>query len=318
MMGLRSHTDFISIYLINTALRLCVLVVFVIDLRYSICFAAGPDSTGVQPVVSVSVDSAAVDPEMADPSHDPSTIFEITDPSQPPAHWVTPVGDSTYVLDAFDYPRFLNSYPDKIWGGVSGWRYSKTKKEDVYYRILQEDNNHYLSAKTKGGAVNFGREAKVTYRGREIKASLRLFQKLRWRWRVHDLPEGSDETDDDKNDSAAGVRLIIGRRTLNPLAGKSLKYIWSETLPKGTVISSSRQYTIVLRSGKDDLGKWVWEEVNAYQDYRRLFGGDPRPVDLLGLLTDSNNTGTVVAADYDDIIFIIPRPTVEKNSENTE
>ena len=259
---------------------------------------------------------------MVDPSSrpglDPSTTLKITDPTQPPAHWVTPGGDSTAVFETFDYPRFLNTYPDKIWQGISGWRYSKTKKEDVYYRILQEDNNHYLSAKTKGSAVDFGREAKLTYRGREIKASLRLFQKLRWRWRVHDLPEGSDETDGDKNDSAAAVRLIIGKSSLNPLAGKALKYIWSATLPKGTVISSSRQHVIVLRSGTDDLGKWVWEEVNAYQDYRRLFGGDPRPVDYLGLLTDSNNTETVVAADYDDIIFIIPRPTVEMNPENSE
>ena len=208
----------------------------------------------------------------------------------------------------------MNSYPDKIWEGRSGWRFSKTKKEDVYYRILQEDNNHYLNAKTKGGAVNFGREAKITYRGREIKASLRSFRKLRWRWRVHNFPEGSDETDDDKNDSAAAVRLVFG--TSAP--AKKLKYIWSATLPPGTVIKGWNQYTIVLRSGTDDLGKWVWEEVNAYQDYRRLFGGDPRPVDVLALLTDSNNTETVVEADYDDIIFIIPRPTVEKNPENTE
>ena len=321
MMGLRSHTDFISIYLINMVLRLCVLVVFVIDLRYSICFAAGPDSTVVQPVVSVSVDSTVVDPAMTDPSRpglDSSTILKITDPSQPPSHWITPAGDSTRVLDAFDYPRFLNTFPDNIWQGRSGLLYRETKKSDVYYRILEEDNNHYLNAKTKGSAVNFGREAKVTFRGREINISLRLFQKLRWRWRVHDLPEGSDETDSDKNDSAAAVRLVIGASKWNPRAAKSLKYIWSETLPKGTVISSSRQHMIVLRSGTDDLGKWVWEEVDAYQDYRRLFGGDPRPVDFLGLLTDSNNTETVVAADYDDITFIIPRPTVEKNPGNTE
>ncbi len=310
-MGLRSHTDFISIYLINMALKLCVLAVLVIDLRYSLCFAAGPDSTGVQPVVSVSVDSTAVDPVAVDPS----TILKITDPSQLPSHWVTPAGDSTRVFETFDYPQFLNSYPDKIWEGRSGWRYAKTKKSDVYYRILEEDNNHYLNAKTKGGAVNFGREAKVTFRGREIKANVRLFQKLRWRWRVHDLPEGADETDSDKNDSAAAVRLIFGTSILS---GKSLKYIWSATLPKGTVIPSDRQYVIVLRSGTDDMGKWVWEEVNAYQDYRRLFGGDPRPVDVLALLTDSNNTGTVVAADYDDITFIIPRPTVEMNPEDTE
>lgn len=321
MMGLRSHTDFISIYLINMVLRLCVLVVFVIDLRYSICFAAGPDSTVVQPVVSVSVDSTVVDsllstdPAMNDPSRsdlDPSTTLEITDPTQPPAHWVTPAGDSTSVLDAFDYPRFLNTYPDKIWQGLSGRR--KLKKEDVYYRILQEDNNHYLAAKTKGGAVDFGREAKVPFRGREINVSLRSFRNLRWRWRVHQLPEGSDETDGDKNDSAAAVRLVFG----TTMFAKRLKYIWSATLPKGTVIKTWNQYTIVLRSGTDDSKKWVWEEVNAYQDYRRLFGGDPRPVDFLALLTDSNNTGTVVAADYDDITFIIPRPTVEMNPEDTE
>lgn len=309
MMGFCSHTGFkrVCTGLKGMVFWLCVLVAFATDFRY--CFAAAPDSTATP----VSVDPAVADPPR--PGLDPSTTLKITDPTQPPAHWVTPAGDSTRVLETFDYPKFLNSYPDKIWEGRSGWRYSKTKKSDVYYRILQEDNNHYLNGKTKGGAVNFGREAKVTFRGREIKANVRLFQKLRWRWRVHDLPEGTDETDSDKNDSAAAVRLIFGTSILS---GKSLKYIWSATLPTGTVIESSRQYTIVLRSGTDDLGKWVWEEVNAYQDYRRLFGGDPRPVDVLALLTDSNNTGTVVEADYDDIIFIIPRPAVETNPENTE
>ena len=162
--------------------------------------------------------------------------------------------------------------------------------------------------------MGLGREAKVTFRGREINASLRLFRNLRWRWRVHDFPEGSDETDDDKNDSAAAVRLVFGTN----MFAKRLKYIWSATLPKGTVIKGWNQYTIVLRSGTEERKKWVWEEVDAYQDYRRLFGGDPRPVDYLGLLTDSNNTKTTVAADYDDITFIIPRPTVEMNPEDTE
>ena len=120
------------------------------------------------------------------------------------------------------------------------------------------------------------------------------------------MPEGSNENDSGKNDSAAAVRLVFDT---NPLLGKSLKYIWSETLPKGTIIKSRNQYIVVLRSGSGETGEWVWEEVNAYEDYRRLFGGDPRPVDLVGLLTDSDNTKTLVKADYDDITFIIPRPT---------
>lgn len=279
----------LRLHLINIVFMVCAIGVPVAG--------ANPDSTAVQPGVSVPVNAMPL-----------STSLAIGDPSQPPAHWVTPFGDSTCVLESFDYPRFLNTYPDKIWEGRSGWRYSKTRKSEVYYRILIEGDNYYLSAETQGGAVNFGREAKLRYRGAEIKANLRLFQKLRWRWRVHRLPEGSDETDSDKNDSAAAVRLLFGT---GAFSGKSLKYIWSATLPVGTVIESNRQHVVVLRSGADELGKWIWEEVNAYKDYRRLFGGDPRPADALGLLTDSNNTKTVVSADYDDITFIIPRPIDE-------
>jgi hypothetical protein len=225
--------------------------------------------------------------------------------SHPPDNWDFPQGDSTRVLDDFEHPDFVGSYPESVWEGRSGFFYSVTPKEDVYYHIAYEDGNHYLSAQTEGHAVNFGRKAIITFRGREVNANLRLHKKLRWRWRVHSLPSGSDENSGNLNDSAAAVRLVFGT---NPISGKSLKYIWSETLPVGTIINSKGQYIIVLRSGKQDLGKWVWEEVNAYDDYHRLFGGDPRPVDLLGLLTDSNNTKSFVKADYDDISFMIPRP----------
>ena len=276
--------------------------------------AANSDSTTAvnQPLLTSPADSTAIDSLFfADPiatDFDLPKMIEVADPNQPPAHWVTPTGDSTFVLETFDYPRYLNRYPDDVWEGRSGRFYSKTSRGEVYYRIQKEGDNFYLNAQTEGDAVNFGRATKVIYHDRETKANLRLFQKLRWRWRVHNLPEGADQTDNYKNDSAAAVRLVFGT---NPLSGKSLKYIWSATLPIGTVIKSRNQYVIVLRSGEEELGKWVWEEENAYEDYRRLFGGDPRPSDLLGLLTDSNNTKSFVKADYDDITFIIPRPTAE-------
>jgi hypothetical protein len=235
---------------------------------------------------------------------DPIDLTSEPDPNQPPLKWVTPSGDSTHVLDEFEYPKYLNTYPEDIWEGRSGWIYSKTPKAEVYYKIQKEGENHYLAAQIKGDAVNFGRKAIIKRRGRESNANLRLYQKLRWRWRIHNLPSGSDERESDTNDSAAAMRLVFGTN----LSAKSLKYIWSETLPVGTIIKSRGQYVIVLRSGKENLGKWVWEEVNAYEDYVRLFGGNPRPVDVLGVLTDSNNTETFVKADYDDITFIIPRP----------
>ena len=231
------------------------------------------------------------------------------DPNQPPPSWITPSGDSTQVLDNFEYPKFLGSYPDDIWEGRSGLFYSKTDKKDVYYKIQKEDENHYLSAEIEGDAVNFGRDTKIKFRGRETNANLRLYQKLRWRWRVHSLPEGSDERKGKTNDSAAAVRLIF---RLSISGGKAIKYIWSATLPVGTVIDDGGLKVIVLESGTEKLGQWVWEEVNVYEDYRRLFGGDPRPPEAIALLTDSNNTKSFAKADYDDITFIIPRPVKDE------
>lgn len=223
-----------------------------------------------------------------------------SDPNTPPANWAMPAGDSLLVIDTFDYEKEIGSFPENVWEGRSGWRYAKTDKNKVYYKIVKEDENLYLAAETKGEAVNFGREAKV---------NLRLYKKLRWRWRVHNLPEGANENDSDKNDSAAAVRIIIGT---SALSAKAIKYVWSATLPPGTEVDSGRLKVIVLESGPEKMGQWVWEEVNVYDDYVRLFGGDPRPADAFGLLTDSDNTDSFVKADYDDIIYVIPRPdTVE-------
>ena len=272
--------------------------------------AAEPQTTPNTPRTQIPKQPTPQDTLKTSPQNiDPPPLPIEPDPNQPPPDWVTPSGDSTQVLDNFEYPQALGTYPEEVWEGRSGWLYSTTPKEEVYYKIQKEEDNLYLSAQTKGHAVNFGRKAVIKFRGRENNANLRLHKKLRWRWRVRSLPTGSDEQEGNTNDSAAAVRLVFGT---NPLSGKSLKYIWSETLPVGTIIKSKGQYAVVLRSGKEDLGKWVWEEVNAYEDYRQLFGGDPRSVDLLGLLTDSNNTKSFVKADYDDITFIIPRPDTNK------
>ena len=214
--------------------------------------------------------------------------------ADPPAHLYTPSRDSVLILEQFEYPEQLGRFP-RNWEGRVGWRQRKTKKkEDLYYRIQSENGDHFLRAETVGKATNAGRPVKV---------NLRVWKKLRWRWRVHSLPAGGNENDKKTNDSAAAVRLVFGggRRI------KTLKYVWSATLPVGTETKSpltGSTKVIVLRSGKKKTGKWIWEEVNAYEDYRRLFGSDPRLVGAVALITDSDNTKTHVKADYDDISFL--------------
>lgn len=230
--------------------------------------------------------------------------------ADPPEGLHTPSRDSMHVLERFDYPDHIGKLPD-TWEGRTVWR-RRVDKKDLYYTVQTEDDDFFLRASTTGKAINIGRKAGV---------NLRIFNRLRWRWRVLKLPRGGNEKIKDKNDSAAAVRLVFH----GGMIPKTLKYVWSATLPVGTETESplnSRTKVVVLESGASKLGKWVWEEVDAYEDYKRLFGGEPRPVKFLAVITDSDNTRSPVIADYDDFAFLIGPPdtikTAPPDSEETQ
>jgi hypothetical protein len=58
----------------------------------------------------------------------------------------------------------------------------------------------------------------------------------------------------------------------------------------------------VLESGAEKLGKWVFEQVDAYENYRRVYDGKPKKRTIgLAILTDANSTDSYAAAAYADI-----------------
>lgn len=208
-----------------------------------------------------------------------------------------PAGDSTIVIETFDYPKQIGKFP-KTWEGRYGWRQARARLKDIYYTIESEIDNLFLRASTEGKAINVGIQVNII---------LRTYNRVRWRWRVFELPKEGNEKIEERNDSAAAVRLIFKGGVIP----KTIKYVWSTTLPTGTETESplnSKTKIIVLDSGKTNLGQWVWKDVNAYEDYRRLFGGEPRPVRAIAILTDSDNTQSTVKADYDDITFFMAPP----------
>jgi len=215
-----------------------------------------------------------------------------------PVH--APSGDSARVLETFDaYSNQVGEFPN-TWGAQSGWR--RAKEEDIYYALESEDGNIFLRAQTTGKAVNAATGANV---------NLRIYNRFRWRWRAFSLPVGGNEEDKKLSDSGAAVRLVFH----GGIIPKMLTYVWSATLPAGTETVSpntDKVKIIVLESGSSKLGEWVWEEVDAYGDYKRLYGGEPRLVKYVAVITDSDNTNTFVMADYDDFSFVkAPPDTLE-------
>lgn len=162
------------------------------------------------------------------------------------------------------------------------------------YLVDEEDGNRFLRAFSEKQGILIS--LSHTFQPKTLPF-------LRWRWRVTQLPSGGDERTAHTNDSAAGVYVIYDNRVMP----RAVKYVWSTTLPVGTRVTNPgywRARTIVLRTGPTKLGTWQQETVNLYQDYKELFGTEPGEVQGIGLITSSDSTSSVAAADYDDFILL--------------
>jgi DUF3047 family protein len=159
----------------------------------------------------------------------------------------------------------------------SGWKGRKDSAKNVY--AVAED------------AKDIGVQA-----AKKLEWDLAAYPVLTWAWRPQEFPKGADERSG-KNDSALAVYAVFPHTSMSV---KSVKYIWSEKVPKGTHIPQTHGNTqgLVLRSG-GELNGWVQERVNVLEDYKRYFKTDqaPKP-EGIAVLTDSDDTSSRARGDY--------------------
>jgi hypothetical protein len=196
-------------------------------------------------------------------------------------------------------------------GNLEGWASADDSFHQLY-SIGTEGENYFLQARAKGNGSIIAKE---------LNYNLKEFPVISWRWRAHKLPSGGDERYKKSGDSGAGVYIIFPS-AFKPEALKNrwgitvpvpdtmkpecIKYVWSASLPPGTVTDSpySRKTKIVvLQNGISPVNQWKMEEVNAYEDYKRLFKKEPGVVRAVGILTDADDTASEAMADYDDIFI---------------
>ena len=56
---------------------------------------------------------------------------------------------------------------------------------------------------------------------------------------------------------------------------------------------------MVIRTGTDEKGKWITEERNVLEDYKKLFGREPPNPVAFGFLIDGDDTKGKSWGDYD-------------------
>lgn len=108
---------------------------------------------------------------------------------------------------------------------------------------------------------------------------------LDWRWIVEELPATIAE-----NEVATHDYLSIAVEFDD---GQDLTYMWSVGLPPETVFHcplplwTKHETHVVARSGPAELGRWLDERRNVYNDYKRFVGGDARAIAGVWLIANS-------------------------------
>lgn len=183
------------------------------------------------------------------------------------------------------------------------------------YRIVEHEGERVLEA-----------DANVSASGllQPMLFAVAEYPHLHWRWKVPQLIADADNASRTADDSP--VRVIVAfdgdkskfdfedsafAQTVKLFSGRempyaTIQYIWENKLPTETVLDNartSRAKMLVVESGPQRLGQWINFQRNVKQDYERLFGEAPGPIIFVGVMTDSNATGSHTSAYYGDIRF---------------
>jgi hypothetical protein len=181
-------------------------------------------------------------------------------------------------------------------GSLQDWE-EKVFKGRVGYTIEKENGISYVKAESQGAASSLYYKIDLD-RGRDPVIS--------WRWRVDKFPAKTapDNIDtQDEHDFAARVYVIFPAVFI--LNSKVLEYIWAKDLPVGTAGTSPYSQNIklmVLEKGEPAEGEWRFEERDIAADYEKAFGRRPeKDAGAIAFMTNSEHTGSVAIARYDDI-----------------
>lgn len=176
--------------------------------------------------------------------------------------------------------------------------YDDPVRSEYRYRVEEENNNKFLRFE--------GIQAKHLNFPLKDKEGLDIHKTpvLKWKWRIHDIPEGGDENSSDKNDVAASIYVVFDTsRILFQRVPVSIRYTWSSKHPVGSEFSKlrGRQRILVVGTGEKKKGEWQTFERNLVEDYEHFFGEKPprRPIAML-ILSASDDTHSFTKADYDN------------------
>ncbi len=188
-------------------------------------------------------------------------------------------------------------------------------KRHTKYSTITEGTEQYLKAESDASAS--GLIFAKTY-------NIYKYPKARWRWKVDNVYAKGDVTKKAGDDYPVRIVFMFKYDPAGSSIGKRIRYeivkaiygfyppetgliyIWANKKSETGIVTSSyapEEKIVIMEQGDEKTGKWIDEEVNVLEDYRKAFGTEP-PVEAgLAVMNDSDDTGekSVSFMDYIEI-----------------
>ena len=176
------------------------------------------------------------------------------------------------------------------WGSPA---YDITVVEDGGKRVA------HLKSRNEGSTISKEVKGKVDLKATPI---------LEWSWKAVALPKGGNSCAKATDDQAVQV-YTAWPRFPEAVRSRIIGYVWDTTQPVGTICKSEKTGTVtyvVLRSGPADVGKWLTEQRNVREDFKKIYGADPDNPGAVSISIDSNDTNSYAESFVGAIVFKHP------------
>jgi hypothetical protein len=182
-------------------------------------------------------------------------------------------------------------------GSLAGWERKAFKGETRYSLVPDPDRRTTVLQATS--------DAAASGLFRRVKVDLTKTPYLTWSWKVASTYPGIDENAKAGDDFPARVYVVV-ERGLAGMSSISLNYVWASQHATGNLWPSpyTRQVQLLaVNSGAGGLNRWVRHKRDVRADLKRAFGEDIVSVDVVAIMTDSDNAGGKAMTSYGDVAF---------------
>ncbi len=178
------------------------------------------------------------------------------------------------------------------------WRRRSFTLKPNQFNVVKEKQNRVLKIVSKNAATGLWRDIEL-----EAKPNTQLS----WRWKTQDHLTNTMERKRSGDDFVGRVYVAFGEYSwLNRKKLQVICYVWASHSEVNEIFPNSYADNVkmfVLRNRHSPTGMWQEERRNLLEDYKKCFGGQPKPISAIGIMSDTDNTNANCTFWFDEMIL---------------